>query len=83
MLVIRRRAGQGIQIGDEIELEVLDITASRVTIGFRAPRAVAVVRKEVVLAGSANRAAAARTSESALQELAAQLQHSTPYPEST
>jgi carbon storage regulator len=83
MLVIRRRAGQGIQIGGEIELEVLDITPSRVTIGVRAPRTVNVVRREVVLAGSANLAAAVRTSEASLEALADQLRHLTPWSESS
>lgn len=83
MLVIRRRAGQSIQIGGEIELEVLDITPSRVTLGVRAPRTVNVLRKEVVLAGSANRAAAVRISESSLEALAARLQSPTPLPESS
>ncbi|MFN3326554.1 MAG: carbon storage regulator [Bryobacteraceae bacterium] len=30
MLVIRRKAGEALLIGDEIEIEILDITPSRV-----------------------------------------------------
>ena len=57
MLVIRRRPGESILLGGDIEIEVLDASASHVKLGIRAPRSVAVVRKEILLVGEHNRAA--------------------------
>jgi carbon storage regulator len=58
MLVIRRRAGESFVIGDNVEVEILEIVGSQVKIGIRAPREVAVVRKEIYLTAEQNRAAA-------------------------
>lgn len=57
MLVIRRREGEALLLGDQIELSVLEITPSRVTLGVTAPRRVAVIRKEVLETRAANQAA--------------------------
>jgi carbon storage regulator len=58
MLVIRRRIGETLLIGDEIEIEVLDAVGSQVKLGIRAPRSVGVVRKEIKTVGEQNRVAA-------------------------
>jgi len=58
MLVIRRHAGQSILIGDGIEIQVLEISSTRVKLGILAPREIPVLRKEVRLTGEENRAAA-------------------------
>jgi carbon storage regulator len=47
MLVISRRKGQSITIGDEIELVVTELHRSVVKIGIRAPRGTIVLRGEV------------------------------------
>ena len=47
MLVLTRRNGQSIRIGDEIVITVLEATRDQVRIGIRAPRAVGVHREEV------------------------------------
>ena len=78
MLVIRRRAGEIIQIGEHIELEVLEIASARVTLGVRAPRSVPVLRKEILLTARANRAAAETFSTARMEELAAQLRRGAP-----
>lgn len=57
MLVIRRRAGESLVIGDKIEVEILEIVGSQVKIGIRAPREVVVVRKEIYLTAEQNRSA--------------------------
>jgi carbon storage regulator len=49
MLVLTRKAGQSIMIGDEIEVSVLAIMGEKVRIGIEAPRSVPVFRKEVYL----------------------------------
>jgi carbon storage regulator len=57
MLVIRRRAGESLVIGDNVEVEILEIESSQVKIGIRAPREVAVLRKEIHLTAEQNRSA--------------------------
>jgi carbon storage regulator len=46
MLVIRRRLGEGITIGDGVSIQVLEISPSRVKLGIHAPRDVPVQRSE-------------------------------------
>jgi carbon storage regulator len=57
MLVITRRPGEAILIGDEIELQVIDVSPSRVKLGITAPRKLTILRKEIRLAADENRAA--------------------------
>jgi len=47
MLVLTRRGGEGIMIGDEIEVKVLAVSGEKVRIGIDAPREVGVYRTEV------------------------------------
>ncbi|MEO5924529.1 MAG: carbon storage regulator [Bryobacteraceae bacterium] len=58
MLVIRRRVGETLVIGADIEVEVLESGGSQVKLGIRAPRAIGVVRKEIRTVGEQNQAAA-------------------------
>src|SRR5688572_14693275 len=67
MLVISRRKGQSITIGDEIELVVTELHRSTVKLGIRAPRGLAVLRGEIrETIEQANRAAAASSMEAAV-----------------
>jgi carbon storage regulator len=47
MLVLTRKVGQSIVIGDEIEVVVLEVRGEQVRVGIRAPKNVTVHRKEV------------------------------------
>ncbi len=58
MLVMRRREGETILIGEEIEIHIAQIGRSKVKIGIEAPREMRVVAKERKLVGDQNRAAA-------------------------
>ena len=49
MLVLTRKKGQSIIIGDNIEIAVIDIQGDQVRIGINAPKNVAIHRKEVYL----------------------------------
>ena len=66
MLIIRRRRGESIVIGDGIEIEILETAPGHVKIGIVAPKQVPVVRKEIQIAAEANRAAAEPVSSDAL-----------------
>lgn len=48
MLVLTRKKGESIRIGDEIELRVLSIQGNRVRLGIEAPSHVDVRRGELV-----------------------------------
>jgi carbon storage regulator len=56
--VIRRRQGQAISIGGDIEIEVIEISRNRVKLGITASRAISVTRSEVICAANDNRKAA-------------------------
>ena len=47
MLVLSRKKGQSIVIGDNIEITVVEIQGDMVRIGINAPREVAIHRQEV------------------------------------
>lgn len=47
MLVMTRRIGEAIMIGDDIEIRILGIQNNQVRIGVEAPKSVAVHREEV------------------------------------
>ncbi|MDR3645345.1 MAG: carbon storage regulator CsrA [Clostridia bacterium] len=48
MLVLTRRKGDSLMIGDEIEVTVVEIQGDKVKIGISAPRNITVLRKELV-----------------------------------
>jgi carbon storage regulator len=48
MLVLRRRVGETILVGGEVEIEVIEISRTRVKLGVRAPHHVPVIRKETL-----------------------------------
>lgn len=69
MLVIRRRAGESFLIGEDVEIEILEMSTSQVKLGIRAPREISVLRKEVFLTREQNRAAARSSSPDVLERL--------------
>jgi len=58
MLVMSRRQGETILIGDEIEIVIAHVGRSRVKVGIRAPRQMQVVAREIKLVSEENRRAA-------------------------
>ena len=47
MLVLTRKPGQSIMIGDGIEVQVLSVAGEKVRLGITAPRDVGIFRNEV------------------------------------
>lgn len=58
MLVLTRRAGESIVIGDDVRVVVLDVRGETVRLGIEAPRSVQVHRAEIYAAVQAANAAA-------------------------
>ena len=48
MLVLSRKVGEEIVIGDNIRVRVLSIQGNQVRLGFVAPREVAITREELL-----------------------------------
>ena len=47
MLVLSRKKGESIVIGDNIEISIIDIQGDTIRIGINAPREVQIYRKEL------------------------------------
>jgi len=47
MLMLTRRTGESVMIGDEVKISVLGIKGNQIRLGVSAPREVAVHREEV------------------------------------
>jgi carbon storage regulator len=47
MLVITRREGENLMIGDDVTVTVLEVKGGQVRIGIKAPLSVAVHREEI------------------------------------
>ncbi len=76
MLMMKRRQGEAILIGDDIEIHLAHIGRTRVKIGIKAPRHLAVVAKEVQLVKEENRAAAECDARPRFSALVAQVRPS-------
>jgi carbon storage regulator len=74
MLMMSRRQGESILIGDDIEIVIAQLSRSRVKVGIRAPRALPVVAREVKLVRDENVAAAGSSSREIFSSLARKFQ---------
>ena len=68
MLLIRRRAGEAILIGEEVEIQVIEIGPNRVKLGIKAAPQIPVLRKETQLTREQNRVAAASPAADSLSD---------------
>lgn len=59
MLIITRKPGEKIMLGDDVTIEVIEVSGSSVRIGIAAPRSVPVYREEIWEAVKAERREAA------------------------
>jgi carbon storage regulator len=67
MLVLRRRTGESLFIGDDIEIEFLAVTAQGAKIGIHAPRETVILRKELKVTEQQNEAAAQKLARADFQ----------------
>ncbi|WP_276353590.1 carbon storage regulator CsrA [Cohnella caldifontis] len=47
MLVLKRKVGETVKLGDTIEVQVLAVEGETVKLGFTAPRNIQILRKEL------------------------------------
>lgn len=47
MLVISRKSGESVLIGDNIEIHILEISDATIKIGIDAPKDIKILRKEI------------------------------------
>lgn len=67
MLVLTRRQGESIILGDNIEVRILDVSRHQVKVGIQAPRSIPVYRKEIYdKVREANKAAASSSDSQVL-----------------
>lgn len=73
MLVMRRRVGDAILIGEDIQIEIIEVSPNRVKLGIIAPATLPVIRKEILITKQQNVAASQHVSGPNLSRLLEQL----------
>ena len=48
MLVLTRREGESLMIGDQIEISIIEVQGDKIRIGVTAPREIRILRKELL-----------------------------------
>ena len=76
MLILSRRVGESVTIGNDIVIKVVSLSGSQIRLGITAPREVRVLREEILIAiQEENRAAASvSTSSKRLEDAFKRLQ---------
>ncbi len=68
MLIITRRPGEKLMVGDDVVIEVIEVNGSSVRIGIAAPKSIPVYREEIYTAVKEENAAAATADAAQLPE---------------
>jgi carbon storage regulator len=69
MLVLTRKRKQSVILGDDIEIQVLEINGEQVRIGITAPASLRILRKEIYTDVHAQNQAAVITTPEGLQKI--------------
>lgn len=69
MLVLTRKTGEAIQIGDHIEVTILSVQGDQIKLGINAPKAIEIHRKEIYLSIQESNNEAASISNNILDQL--------------
>jgi len=74
VLVLSRKVGETIVVGKDIEVSILEIQGGEVRLGFKAPRDIIILRKEILEeVKSQNRQALAKIDPAVLDEVVRRL----------
>lgn len=74
MLIMWRRSGQSVAVGDGVEITILEARPNRVRLGIVAPDSVAILRKETQATREQNLAAALGADHTLVDTLLQRLQ---------
>jgi carbon storage regulator len=74
MLVLSRRAGESVVVGDDVTISILEVRGDVVRVGISAPRSVAVHRAELLEQLEKTNREAASPSEDAVASLSRAIQ---------
>ena len=74
MLVISRKIGESIMLGDDIEIKIAEVSGERVKLAIDAPREVLVLRKELHETNLLNQQANRQLPKAQMSKLAQVLQ---------
>jgi carbon storage regulator len=77
MLVLSRRVGESVVIGDDVTVTILEVRSDGIRIGIDAPRSVAVHRAELLVELEESNKEAASPSEESVSSLAEELRRRT------
>jgi carbon storage regulator len=80
MLVLSRRVGERLFIGNDIVVTIIDVRSDGVRVGIDAPREIRVTRAEIFEAVERHNVEAASADDSALEKLRELAPKSTPSP---
>ena len=70
MLVISRKTGEGLRIGDNITLQVVSISGDKVTLAIDAPKEIKIMRDELIQIIEANQSSSQIPAEGNYSSLA-------------
>jgi len=73
MLVLTRKLGESIRIGDNVIVKIVDLDGRHVKLGIDAPRSIAVNREEIYERIQKENRAASATGDQGVQNIAALL----------
>lgn len=62
MLILRRRAGETLLIGEDVKITVMDVYEGGVRLAIDAPKSISILRSELLQAADANKDSAAKAS---------------------
>lgn len=54
MLILSRKTGESLSIGDDVQITVLSVEGGRVRLAITAPKSVSILRCELIAAAAAN-----------------------------
>ena len=74
MLVISRKIGESIMLGDDIEIKIAEVSGERVKLAIEAPREVLILRKELHETNLLNQQANRQLPKAQMSQLAQVLQ---------
>jgi carbon storage regulator len=77
MLVLSRRVGESVVIGDDVTVTILEVRSDGIRIGIDAPRSVAVHRAELLVELEESNKDSASPSEESVSSLAEELRRRT------